>query len=178
MWAVFCSLNAAGLPPTFVQLLRFGPFTLAREDPEERAPEPAPHAPCACCYYNMLDDFDYPDFGTSSGWFYHYQQERWIWWHGQAPHAPFEFRQQHQNLPEAAILPEGQDENLNPGDDQDEDPGEDLREDQREDQGLLLEIDHDATRRLNMVLQRRPSAGSIDFASRGSSPPSLSEVQE
>ena len=52
----------------------------------------------------MLDPEE-PDF-SKCGWFYHYQRESWIWWHGSAPHAAFPFENQQQDLDEP------EDENL------------------------------------------------------------------
>ena len=113
MWAIFCSCNDFIVPPGWQRFLRVGPVMVAKQVPAEARPAgepeapanpdapagegPAPaaeHAPaCACCYYTasvQLDPDKDPNLRTC-GWFWDTHRESWVWWHGKAPHAPFEY---------------------------------------------------------------------------------------
>ena len=118
MWAIFCTFNEAILPGGWRRFLRVGPVIVAQQVPDaapllapaeepapEEAPEPAapprggqlcPHRgdvpACPCCYYttSVLLGPDDPNYRTC-GWFTEPGVDGWIWWHGQAPHAPFPY---------------------------------------------------------------------------------------
>ena len=93
--------------------MRVGPCIVAQQEPDATPlldlPEAAPAEPdrgmqvaghhgdqpaCACCYYtqSILLGPDDPRYRTP-GWFWEPGMERngWVWWHGQAPHAPFPY---------------------------------------------------------------------------------------
>ena len=95
-----------------------GPVILARqgpagdheapaEDPETAAEDPGTprggqlvpdHGSvpaCPCCYYNTSMQLDPADPGRRTcGWFWDDHRQNWVWWHGQAPHAPYPYPQQ------------------------------------------------------------------------------------
>ena len=108
MWAVFCSLNQVSLPGGWRRILSVGPVTLATQGPAEAPGVPrggqllpghgADVPACPCCYYTtslQLDPDNDPGLRTC-GWFWDEHRQSWVWWHGQAPHAPFPYP--HQNL--------------------------------------------------------------------------------
>ena len=77
-------------------ILSVGPVTLAKapeQPPAEQAPADVPA--CKCCYYSQSQQLD-PDKDPglrTCGWFWDEHRESWVWWHGQAPHAPFPYPQ-------------------------------------------------------------------------------------
>ena len=129
MWAIFCTCNAAIVPPGWQRFLRVGPVIMAQQVPAEARPAEEAEAPaeedapageaeapaeedapageaeapaeelvpaCACCYYTasvQLDPAKDPSLRTC-GWFWDRSRESWVWWHGQAPHAPFPYPHQ------------------------------------------------------------------------------------
>ena len=111
MWSVFCSLNKP--PQGWTKVLAFGPVMVLKPrgrqevlygatngaygpvPPAPLHPPPpcalAPPGPCPCCYYQMSVQLSEDFHDRTPGWFYCTSKERYEWWHGNSPHAPFQY---------------------------------------------------------------------------------------
>ena len=132
--------------------MRVGPCIVAQQEPDATPlldlPEAAPAEPdrgmqvaghhgdqpaCACCYYSrsILLGPDDPRYRTP-GWFWEPGMERngWVWWHGQAPHAPFPYMHAVGPAPAPVQAPAGEDDAAGAPADEAQAPAEEAEEDE------------------------------------------------